>query len=263
MSLPSKETTTKPVVAVIDDEVQLRRLLRISLESNGYRVVEAATGQLGLSEIAKTRPEVVILDLGLPDISGMEVLTRLREWTDVPVIVLSVRDSEQDKIQALEGGADDYMTKPFSTGELLARLSVARRHTLATPNSAAFKIGPLEVDLVARQVKVDGRPVKLTGTEYALLRLFVQNPGKVLTHPQILEAFWGPANVEKTHYLHVYMTHLREKIEPNPGNPQLLVTETRVGYRLNDRFPNQSAAPAQPVEPKDARQQKIRKEETT
>lgn len=225
------------MVAVIDDEIQLRRLLRISLEANGYKVVEAATGEAGLNEVAKSRPEVVILDLGLPDIGGMEVIGRIREWSDVPIIILSVRDGEEEKILALESGADDYVTKPFSTGELLARLSVARRHTLAAPNSSVFKSGRLEVDLVLRQVKVNGRPVRLTGTEYALLRLFVQNPGKVLTHPQILEAVWGPANAEKTHYLHVYMTHLRLKIEAQPDSPQLLVTEPRVGYRLNDKLP--------------------------
>jgi two-component system KDP operon response regulator KdpE len=238
-----KETPTKPVVVIVDDEIQLRRLLRISLEANGYTVFEAATGQLALAEIATRRPDAVILDLGLPDMDGGEVLTRLREWTDVPVIVLSVRDSEQDKIRSLQTGADDYLTKPFSTGELLARLTVARRHAQARPHTSVFHAGALEVDLASRQVKVKGRAVKLTGTEYALLRLFVQNSGKVLTHPQILEAVWGPANVDKTHYLHVYITHLRDKIEADPRRPELLLTEPRIGYRLNIDFPEQSRPP--------------------
>jgi two-component system KDP operon response regulator KdpE len=231
-----KEAPTKPVVVIVDDEIQLRRLLRISLEANGYTVFEAATGQLALAEVATRRPDAVILDLGLPDVDGTEVLTRLREWTDVPVIILSVRDSEQDKIRCLQTGADDYLTKPFSTGELLARLAVARRHAQTRPHTSIFHAGPLEVDLASRQVKVKGRPIKLTGTEYALLRLFVQNSGKVLTHPQILEAVWGPANIDKTHYLHVYITHLREKIETDPHKPELLLTEPRIGYRLNIEF---------------------------
>jgi two-component system KDP operon response regulator KdpE len=242
-----KEAIPKPVVAVIDDEIQLRRLLRVSLEANGYKVIEAATGKLALSEIANGRPEVVILDLGLPDISGMDVLARVREWTDAPIVVLSVRDSEQDKILALQAGADDYITKPFSTGELLARLAVARRHTYTKAASSVFQAGPLEMDLASRQVKVNGKPVKLTATEYALLRLLVLNPGKVLTHPQILEAVWGPSSVDKTHYLHVYITHLREKIEPDPKHPELLLTETRVGYRLNNKFPLRNGKPAQAV----------------
>jgi two-component system KDP operon response regulator KdpE len=237
-----KEATTKPVVVIVDDEVQLRRLLRISLEANSYTIFEAATGQLGLAEIATRRPDAVILDLGLPDMDGTEVLTRLREWTDVAVIVLSVRDSEQEKIRALQTGADDYLTKPFSMGELLARLTVARRHAQARPHSSVFHAGPLEVDLASRQVKVQGRAIKLTGTEYALLRLFVQNSGKVLTHPQILESVWGPANIDKTHYLHVYITHLREKIETDPRSPQLLLTEPRIGYRLNADFSETSSA---------------------
>jgi two-component system, OmpR family, KDP operon response regulator KdpE len=235
-----KDAPVKPAVVIVDDEVQLRRLLRISLEANGYSVFEAATGQLALAEVAARRPDVVVLDLGLPDTDGMDVLSRLREWTEVPIIVLSVRDSEQDKVLALQRGADDYLTKPFSTGELLARLVVARRHAQSRPYSTVFQSGPLEVDLSSRQVKVNGRPVKLTGTEYALLRLFVQNSGKVLTHPQILEAVWGPANIDKTHYLHVYVTHLRDKIELDPAKPTLIITEPRIGYRLNVDVPEQN-----------------------
>jgi two-component system, OmpR family, KDP operon response regulator KdpE len=222
----------KPVIVVIDDEVQLRRLLRITLEAKGYKVFEAEDGRQGLAEVASRHPDVVVLDLSLPDMEGVDVLLRLREWSAVPVVVLSVRDSEQDKVTALRGGADDYLVKPFSTEELLARLEVARRHAQPAAESTIFKSGPLTVDLASRNVQVDGKPVKLTGTEYALLRLFVRNAGKVLTHPQIMEAVWGPTHRDKTHYLHVYMTYLREKIEAIPAKPELLLTETRVGYRL-------------------------------
>jgi two-component system KDP operon response regulator KdpE len=221
-----------PIALIIDDEVQIRRLLRISLEANGYRVFEAANGQAGLAEAAQRRPEIVVLDLGLPDMDGVEVLKRLREWSNVPVIVLSVRDREEDKIAALDNGADDYLTKPFSTGELLARLRVAQRHAQPPLDTAVFQIGQLEVDLTSRTVKVKGKPIKLTATEYALLQLFVRHAGKVLTHRQILKEVWGPTYVDQTHYLRVYMTHLRDKIEEHPSEPELLVTESGVGYRL-------------------------------
>jgi two-component system KDP operon response regulator KdpE len=223
----------EPVVVVIDDEVQLRRLLRVSLEASGYKVYEAPNGQQGLAEVAARHPDLVILDLGLPDMDGMEVVTRLREWSSVPIIILSVRESEQEKVAALHGGADDYLTKPFSTAELLARLQVALRHSQPTPDETIFASGPLTVDLASRVVRVNGKAVKLSRTEYALLRLFVRNAGKVLTHPQIMESVWGPGHRDKTHYLHVYMTHLREKIETTPAEPILLITEPRVGYRLS------------------------------
>jgi two-component system KDP operon response regulator KdpE len=226
------ENTPPPVALVIDDEIQMRRLLRANLEANGYRVIEAANGQLGLSEAAQHRPDVVILDLGLPDIDGVTVLKRLREWSNVPVIVLSVRDRESDKIAALDNGADDYLTKPFGSGELLARLRVAQRHAQPTADQAVFKSGRLEVDLTSRTVKVAGKAVKLTATEYALLQLFVRHAGKVLTHRQILKEVWGPNYAEQTHYLRVYMAHLRDKIEANPSEPELLITESGVGYRL-------------------------------
>jgi len=235
-----KDEPMEPIIVVIDDEVQLRRLLRVSLEANGYKFFEAATGREGLTEVAARHPDLVVLDLGLPDMDGMDVLARLREWSSVPVIVLSVRQSEHDKVAALRGGADDYLTKPFSTAELLARLQVAQRHAQHAAEESVFASGALTVDLALRTVKVNGRPVKLTRTEYALLRLFVRNAGKVLTHPQIMESVWGPGDREKTHYLHVYMTHLREKIEHNPARPALLVTEPRVGYRLNVKPPLQS-----------------------
>jgi two-component system KDP operon response regulator KdpE len=226
----------KPTIAlVIDDEVQIRRLLRLTLEANGYMVYEAATGQDGLLEAAQRRPEVVVLDLGLPDLDGVTVLKRLREWSRVPVLVLSVRDRDEDKIAALDNGADDYVTKPFSTGELLARLRVAQRHVQPTPDTVVFRSGDLQVDLTARIVTVKGREVKLTATEYALVRLFVRHAGKVLTHRQILREVWGPNHEAQTHYLRVYLGHLREKLEANPAQPEHFITEPGVGYRLIEK----------------------------
>lgn len=222
----------KPTALIIDDELQIRRLLRVCLEANGYRVLEAATGQEGITEAAQRTPAVVILDLGLPDMEGVAVLKRLREWSKVPVVVLSVRDREEDKIAALDNGADDYVTKPFGTGELLARLRVAERHALPAAENALFRAGDLEVDLTARIVKLKGQEVKLTATEYSLLRLFVRHAGKVLTHHQILKEVWGPNSVEQTHYLRVYIAHLREKLEADPSKPRLISTEPGVGYRL-------------------------------
>ncbi len=222
----------KPIVLVVDDESQIRRLLRVSLEGNGYRVLEAASGQEALTEAAQRRPEVVVLDLGLPDMEGVAVLKRLREWSSVPVVVLSVRDREEDKISALDNGADDYVTKPFSTGELLARLRVAQRHATPGPALSVFRSGSLEVDFSARSVKVAGNDVRLTATEYALLRLLVQHSGKVLTHRQILREVWGPNYIEQTHYLRVYIAHLREKLESEPTKPRLICTEPGVGYRF-------------------------------
>ena len=221
-----------PVALVIDDELQIRRLLRLTLEANGYRVVEAGTGPEGLVQAAQSRPEVIILDLGLPGLDGLTVLRRLREWSRVPVIVLSVREREEDKVAALDSGADDYVTKPFSTAELLARLRVAQRHAQPLPEEVVVRSGELEVDLANRVVRKGGQEVKLTGTEYALLRLLTRNAGKVMTHHQLLREVWGPANLEHTHYLRVYMAHLREKLEENPARPELLVTEPGVGYRF-------------------------------
>ncbi len=223
---------TKPLALVIDDELQIRRLLRVCLEANGYRVSEASTAQEGLSEAAQRRPDVVLLDLGLPDMDGVTALKRLREWSQVPVLVLSVRDREEDKVAALDNGADDYVTKPFSSAELLARLRVAQRHGAPATETSVFHSGNLEVDLVARVVRLKDKEVHLTATEYSLLRLFVQHAGKVLTHRQILREVWGPNYAEQTHYLRVYMAHLREKLEADPAQPQLLTTEPGVGYRL-------------------------------
>jgi len=226
------ESPAKPQVLIIDDEVQIRRLLRISLEANGYRVWEAETGQAGLTEAAARRPDVVILDLGLPDLNGVAVLRRLREWSRVPVIVLSVRDREEDKVSALDNGADDYVTKPFSTGEILARLRVAQRHAQSFEDIVVFRSGDLEVDMAARRVTVKGEEVKLTATEYALLRLLARHAGKVLTHRQILREVWGPNCEEQIHYLRVYIAHLREKLERVPSRPEMLITESGIGYRL-------------------------------
>ena len=222
----------KPTALVIDDEVQIRRLLHACLEADGYRVLEAATGQEGINAAAQHPPDVVILDLGLPDMDGVTVLKRLREWSRVPVLVLSVRDREEDKIAALDNGADDYVTKPFSAGELLARLRVAQRHAQPLPDVSVFHFGEVEVDLTSRLVRRKGHEIKLTATEYSLLRLLVKNAGRVLTHRQILRDVWGPKYVDQTHYLRVYIAHLREKLERDPAKPVLIVTEAGVGYRL-------------------------------
>ncbi|HLH53148.1 MAG TPA: response regulator [Verrucomicrobiae bacterium] len=223
----------KPNVLIVDDELQLRRLLRACLEGEGYNVEEAATGQEGITHAAQHPPDLIVLDLGLPDMDGVTVLRRLREWSHVPVVVLSVRDREEDKVAALDSGADDYVTKPFGAGELLARLRVAQRHTISTAENPVFRLGDLEVDLTARTVKRKGQDIKLTVTEYSLLRLFVQHAGKVLTHAQILKEVWGPTYVDQTHYLRVYIAHLREKLENDPGKPRLITTEPGVGYRLS------------------------------
>jgi two-component system KDP operon response regulator KdpE len=221
-----------PQVLIIDDELQIRRFLRISLEANGYTVIETATGQEGINQVALRRPELVILDMGLPDMDGLDVLRRLREWTAVPVIVLSVRDSDRVKVTALDAGADDYLTKPFSLEELMARLRVIQRRQGVAQDSPMFTAGRLQVDLNRRQVTVAGEPVKLTPTEYALLRYLVHNAGKVVTHRQILREVWGPEYVDETHYLRVYFAQLRQKIEADPSIPRLIITEPGVGYRL-------------------------------
>ncbi len=219
-------------VLVIDDEVQIRRFLKISLEAGGYAVHEAGNGHEGIIIAAKTRPDLVILDLGLPDMDGVAVVRQLREWTHMPIIILSVRDADLDKVAALDAGADDYLTKPFSTEELLARLRVALRHAQPEPDLRTFTAGDLHVDLTRRLVTIRGAPVKLTPTEYALLRLMVQHAGRVLTHRQILKEVWGPAYIDETHYLRVYFAQLRQKLETNPALPKLILTEPGVGYRL-------------------------------
>jgi two-component system KDP operon response regulator KdpE len=222
----------KPVALIIDDEVQIRRLLRVALEAQDYQVHEAETGQQGLVEIANRKPSVILLDLGLPDMDGLELLKRLREWSEAPVLVLSVRDDEAGKVAALDAGAEDYVTKPFSTPELLARLRAAQRKTRPEEEILVFTSGDLIVDLTARVVTRAGKEVKLTATEYGLLRLFVRHVGRVLTHRYILREIWGEKSEEHRQYLRVYVTHLRQKIETDPTKPTLIRTEAGVGYRF-------------------------------
>lgn len=220
-------------VLVIDDEIQIRRLLQIALEGAGYKVHLAASGEEGLREAAAVRPEIVILDLGLPDEDGIGILKKLREWATFPILILSVRTSEQDIVAALDGGADDYLTKPFRTAELLARVRAAIRHRQPVEHEAIFHLGSLSVDLAARVVKKKGENVKLTPIEYSLLALFVRNAGKVLTHRFILQQVWGPTFEEETQYSRIYVAQLRKKLEDDPSKPRLLVTESGIGYRLS------------------------------
>ena len=222
----------KPVALIVDDETQIRRLLRLVLEAENYDVHEVETGQRALMEIASRRADIILLDLGLPDMEGLEVLKRLREWSETPVLVLSVRDDEEGKVAALDAGAEDYVTKPFSTPELLARVRAAQRKTRPEEETSVFKSGDLIVDLTARVVTRAGHEIKLTATEYALLRLFVRHAGRVLTHRQILREIWGPKSEEHRQYLRVYVTHLRQKIEADPTTPCLIKTEPGIGYRF-------------------------------
>jgi len=222
----------KPLILIVDDEPQIRRLLTVTLEANAYRVLAAASGHEGVVLAAQHRPALVILDLGLPDLSGQEVLRRLREWSHTPVIVLSVQDDEKGKVAALDAGADDYVTKPFNTDELLARLRVALRRSAKTEEAAVVNAKNLVVDLATRRVTVSGKEVKLSKIEYDLLRLLARHAGKVLTHRQILNEVWGPGHENDTHYLRVYIAHLREKLEANPESPELILTELGVGYRF-------------------------------
>lgn len=225
-----KESAT--TVLVIDDEPQIRRLLRVTLEANGRRVLEAANGSDGLAQAAQRRPDIILLDLGLPDLDGIKVLQRLREWSKTPVIILTVRDQEDDKINALDAGADDYITKPFAAGELLARIRAALRHSQGQGAEAILRAGGIEMDIPARTVRKDGREIKLTPIEYSLLRLLMAHQGKVLTHRQLLTEIWGPNSAHQTHYLRVHMAHLREKVEDDGSSPRLILTEPAIGYRL-------------------------------
>lgn len=222
-------------MVVIEDDPQIRRFLRPALTSRGFRVAEAANGEDGLREAASRPPDLIILDLGLPDLDGLDVIRRLREWTQVPIIVLSARGQEQDKVSALEAGADDYLTKPFSIGELLARIRVALRHAdraAAQPSEPAFAVGDLRVDLAARRVFAADREIHLTPIEYKLLTILVRHAGKVVTHGQLLREVWGPKQEGQSHYVRVYMAHLRHKIEAEPAHPRHLITEPGGGYRL-------------------------------
>jgi two-component system, OmpR family, KDP operon response regulator KdpE len=224
----------EPVVVLVEDEPQIRRFLRATLTGQGYRLFEVSTGGDALVEVAQRQPDVVILDLGLPDMDGLDVIRRLREWSAVPVIVLSARGQERDKVGALDAGADDYVSKPFSAGELLARLRVALRHAAgaAHEESAAFTVGELQVDLLRRHVTVASREIRLTPIEYKLLATLVKHAGKVVTHQQLLREVWGPSHDDQSHYVRVYMAHLRHKIEAEPARPRYLLTEPGVGYRL-------------------------------
>jgi two-component system, OmpR family, KDP operon response regulator KdpE len=229
-------TENRPIplsALVIDDETQIQRLLKIALEAVGYRVSTAATGQQGLVLLANQRHDVIILDLGLPDMNGLLVLKQMREWTQTPIIVLTVHDGEAEKVEALDTGADDYVTKPFNTAELLARLRAAiRRANQGQSREPVYSFGDLKVDLAARRVTLHGQPAKLTAKEFSLVRLFVQHAGKVLTHRQILREVWGASHENDTQYLRVYLMRLREKLEPDPAAPPLFLTEPGVGYRL-------------------------------
>jgi len=229
-------TESRPAIAVlvIDDEPQMRRLLRVTLEAHGYAVTDAATGNDGIVQAAQARPEIIVLDLGLPDLDGVTVLKRIREWSRVPIIILSVRDRDGDKVAALDAGADDFVTKPFSSAELLARLRTALRRSLPPTASSVFRSGDIEVDLATRLVKKNGQEIKLTPTEYALLRLLVIHAGKVLTHRQLLTEVWGPTAVEQTHYLRVHIAHLRDKLEDDSAQPKFILTEPAIGYRAVD-----------------------------
>jgi two-component system KDP operon response regulator KdpE len=222
-----------PVAIVIEDEPQIRRFVRTALESENWRVMESATLKQGLSETATRRPDLVVLDLALPDGDGIELVRAMRAWSSSPILVLSARGEEKDKIQALDAGADDYLTKPFGIGELLARVrALARRRIRGDTEEPVFHVGDIEVDFTNRLVKRAGQPVRLTPIEYRLLTLLVTNAGRVLTHRQILREVWGPAYVEHEHYTRIYMGHLRRKLEADPARPRFLLTETAVGYRL-------------------------------
>jgi len=225
-------TETGLRVLVVDDERAIRRFLRTSLTAHGYAVYEASTGREALSAVIGDRPDLIILDLGLPDLSGIEVTRQLREWTRIPIIVLSVREEEATKVAALDVGADDYLTKPFGIAELVARIRVALRHTTQPADEPVFEVGDLRIDRARRQVLLAGTEIVLTPTEYELLRVLVQHAGKVLTHRQLLRQVWGTGYEQETHLLQVNVSNLRRKIEPDPSRPSYVITEMGVGYRL-------------------------------
>jgi len=222
-------------VLVVEDEPEIRRFLRTSLPAHGFRLVETVTGQEGLIEAKVRNPDLVLLDLGLPDIDGCEVIRQIRGWSAMPIVVLSARDQEETKVAALDLGADDYVTKPFGVNELLARMRTALRHVARVSDAGGetvFTLGELRIDLGRRQVFVSGKEIHLTPIEYKLLTTLVRHAGKVLTHRQLLKEVWGPLRVEEAHYLRVYMRQLRNKLEENPAQPRYLHTELGVGYRL-------------------------------
>jgi two-component system KDP operon response regulator KdpE len=230
----SEAVAREPLVLVVEDEPQLVRLLRATLPPHGYQMVAATTAAQALVEAATRAPDLVLLDLGLPDLDGVEVVRRIRGWSAMPIVVVSARGQERDKVEALDAGADDYLTKPFGTSELLARMRVALRHSAhpGEPGQSSVEAGDLRIDLAARVVQRAGEEVRLTRTEYRLVAMLAQHAGKVLTHRQLLREVWGPNAVEDTQYLRVYMAQLRHKLEHDPARPRHLVTETGVGYRL-------------------------------
>jgi two-component system, OmpR family, KDP operon response regulator KdpE len=225
-----------PQVLIIEDEIQIRRFLRASLASHGYALLEAGTGQAGIEQAAQLHPDCVILDLSLPDMDGLEVLKQIRSWSSVPTIVLTARGQEQEKIALLDAGADDYLTKPFGMGELMARMRVVMRRTAGATVSEppVVSIGDLRVDLARRQVFCNDEEIHLTPIEYKLLATLVRNAGRVVTQRQLLQEVWGPEYVDAPHYLRIYMQHLRHKLESDPARPRYLLTEPGVGYRLRD-----------------------------
>lgn len=227
-------TADGPKILLIEDEQEIRRFLRVALVGQGYRLVESDTGRDGVMQAASQQPDLVILDLGLPDIDGMEVIRQVRQWSQMPIVILSARGQDHQKVDALDAGADDYLTKPFSVGELVARIRVALRHASGALESGepTFVLGDLRVDFVRRQVFVQQSEIHLTPIEYRLLTTLIKNAGKVITHRQLLKEVWGPDSVYETHYLRVYMAQLRRKIESDPTRPQFLLTEPGVGYRL-------------------------------
>ncbi len=222
-----------PIVVIVEDDPPIRRFLRTGLATHGFGVFEADTGRQGLIEAGTRKPDLMILDLGLPDMGGVELVKAIREWSAMPIIILSARNAEQNKIDALDAGADDYLTKPFGLGELLARIRVALRHSAKNPDQEqVFTTGKLSVDLQNRRVHVGGHEVHLTPIQYRLLALLVKHAGKVLTHRHILQEVWGPSYTGNPHYLRIYMSQLRQKLEEEPAKPQYLLTESGVGYRL-------------------------------
>ena len=219
-------------ILIIDDEIQIRRLLDITLSAYGYKISEASSGKEGLIKAAMVHPLLIILDLGLPDIDGFEILKKLREWFQKPIIILSVRNSEEDIVKALDNGANDYLTKPFRTGELLARIRVAIRQAEGNPENPCLTFGDLTVDLANHIVRKKNEHIKLTSTEFSLLALLAKNEGRVLTHQYILKEVWGMGYVEQTQYLRVFIAQVRKKIEDDPGKPKFLNTESGIGYRF-------------------------------
>jgi two-component system KDP operon response regulator KdpE len=225
-------TDSSPTILVVDDETQIRRLLRITLEGAGYRVIEAENGKMGLTQAATGSPDCVVLDMKMPDLMGVEVLRRIREWSSMPVLMLSVQGREADKIEALDAGADDYLTKPFGSGELLARLRVLLRRARSPEEESIATVGALQVDFANRIVRKAGEEVHLTVKEYALLKALILHRGRVVTHRQLLRDIWGPNHEEDTHYLRVHITHLRKKIGDGEAGAEYIRTEPGVGYRF-------------------------------